>query len=205
MDSLCHPWFTTTNVSYRFPILKLPPPPCAVLLVYIYMFTYIYLYIFTYIYIYLHIYIYTYHIDISSIYSPWGFAFNPQTIYISSDHQTMAMENPSSIVDFPSYKPSGLVDFPIYIYIYHLKNNYNTYIYIKLNISKVNHSSLNIIDSPSNISEHQQSKSSNYYADDYFHQRSAIVPAFSQVDCWSAGCVIAEMALTRPLFPGAPS
>ena len=33
MDSLCHPWFTTTNVSYRFPILKLPPPPCAVLLV----------------------------------------------------------------------------------------------------------------------------------------------------------------------------
>ena len=31
--SLCHPWFTTTNVSYRFPVLKLPPPPCAVLLV----------------------------------------------------------------------------------------------------------------------------------------------------------------------------
>ena len=34
VDSLCHPWFTTTNVSYRFPILKLPPPPCAVLLVF---------------------------------------------------------------------------------------------------------------------------------------------------------------------------
>ena len=34
VDSLCHLWFTTTNVSYRFPILKLPPPPCAVLLVY---------------------------------------------------------------------------------------------------------------------------------------------------------------------------
>ena len=33
VDSLCHPWFTTSNVSYRFPILKLPPPPCAVLLV----------------------------------------------------------------------------------------------------------------------------------------------------------------------------
>ena len=33
VNSLCHPWFTTTNVSYRFPILKLPPPPCAVLLV----------------------------------------------------------------------------------------------------------------------------------------------------------------------------
>ena len=33
VDSLRHPWFTTTNVSYRFPILKLPPPPCAVLLV----------------------------------------------------------------------------------------------------------------------------------------------------------------------------
>ena len=33
--SLCHPWFTTTNFSYRFPILKLPPPPCAVLLVYL--------------------------------------------------------------------------------------------------------------------------------------------------------------------------
>ena len=34
VDSLCHPWFTTTNLSYRFPILKLPPPPCAVLLVF---------------------------------------------------------------------------------------------------------------------------------------------------------------------------
>ena len=33
VDLLCHPWFTTTNLSYRFPILKLPPPPCAVLLV----------------------------------------------------------------------------------------------------------------------------------------------------------------------------
>jgi len=35
--SLCHPWFTTTSLSYRFPILKLPPPPCAVLLVIIYL------------------------------------------------------------------------------------------------------------------------------------------------------------------------
>ena len=33
VDSLCHPWFTTTNLSYRFPVLKLQPPPCAVLLV----------------------------------------------------------------------------------------------------------------------------------------------------------------------------
>ena len=33
VDSLCHPWFTTTKLSYRFPVLKLPPPPCAVLLV----------------------------------------------------------------------------------------------------------------------------------------------------------------------------
>ena len=33
MDSLCHPWFATTKLSYRFPILKLSPPPCAVLLV----------------------------------------------------------------------------------------------------------------------------------------------------------------------------
>ena len=33
MASLCHPWFTTTNLSYRLPILKLPPLPCAVLLV----------------------------------------------------------------------------------------------------------------------------------------------------------------------------
>ena len=32
VDSLCHPWFTTTNLSYRFPIFELPPPPCAVLL-----------------------------------------------------------------------------------------------------------------------------------------------------------------------------
>ncbi len=28
-------WLTTSNLSYRFPILKLPPPPCAVLLVYL--------------------------------------------------------------------------------------------------------------------------------------------------------------------------
>ena len=33
VDLLCHPRFTTTNLSYRFPILKLPPPPCALLLV----------------------------------------------------------------------------------------------------------------------------------------------------------------------------
>ena len=36
VDLLCHPWFTTTNLSYRpigFLFLKLPPPPCAVLLV----------------------------------------------------------------------------------------------------------------------------------------------------------------------------
>ena len=33
VDSLCHSWFTTTHLSYRFPILKLPPRPCAVLLV----------------------------------------------------------------------------------------------------------------------------------------------------------------------------
>ena len=33
VDSLCHPWFTTANLSYRLPILKLLPPPCAVLLV----------------------------------------------------------------------------------------------------------------------------------------------------------------------------
>ena len=33
VDSLCHPWFTTAKLSYRFPSLKLPPPPCAVLLV----------------------------------------------------------------------------------------------------------------------------------------------------------------------------
>ena len=24
-------WFPTTNLSYRFPILTVPPPPCAVL------------------------------------------------------------------------------------------------------------------------------------------------------------------------------
>ena len=33
LDSLCHPWFTTITFSYRFFILKLPPPPCAALLV----------------------------------------------------------------------------------------------------------------------------------------------------------------------------
>ena len=34
VDSLCHPWFTTTKLSYRFPILKLPPPSCAVVLLF---------------------------------------------------------------------------------------------------------------------------------------------------------------------------
>ena len=33
MFLLWHPWLTTTNPSYSFPILKHPPPPCAVLLV----------------------------------------------------------------------------------------------------------------------------------------------------------------------------
>ena len=33
VDSLGHPWLTATNLSYRFPILKLQPQPCAVLLV----------------------------------------------------------------------------------------------------------------------------------------------------------------------------
>ena len=35
VDSLCHLWITTTHSSYRFPILKLPPPPSAVLLGYV--------------------------------------------------------------------------------------------------------------------------------------------------------------------------
>ena len=33
VDLLCHPSFTQTNLSFMFPILKLPPPLCAVLLV----------------------------------------------------------------------------------------------------------------------------------------------------------------------------
>jgi hypothetical protein len=36
VDSLCHPRFTATNLSYRptgFLFLKLPPPRCGVLLV----------------------------------------------------------------------------------------------------------------------------------------------------------------------------
>ena len=33
VDSLCHPWVTTANLSYRFHIFEIPPPPCAVLLV----------------------------------------------------------------------------------------------------------------------------------------------------------------------------
>ena len=52
VDSLCHPGFTTTNLSYRFQILKLPPPPCAVLLVdninmYIYIIICIYIHMYT--------------------------------------------------------------------------------------------------------------------------------------------------------------
>ena len=40
MDSLCHPWFTTTNLSYRFPILTLPP--CAIIYTqYIYIYTHV--------------------------------------------------------------------------------------------------------------------------------------------------------------------
>ena len=34
LDSHCFFRIPTTNLSYRFPILKLPPPPCAVLLVF---------------------------------------------------------------------------------------------------------------------------------------------------------------------------
>ena len=33
VESLCHPWFTTSQLSYRFPVLKIPPPPSPVLLV----------------------------------------------------------------------------------------------------------------------------------------------------------------------------
>ena len=36
LDSHCFFRIPTTNISYRFPILKLPPPPCAVLLVLIF-------------------------------------------------------------------------------------------------------------------------------------------------------------------------
>ena len=37
MFLLCHRWLTTTNLSYSFLFLKLPPPPCAVLLVVTYL------------------------------------------------------------------------------------------------------------------------------------------------------------------------
>ena len=65
VDSLCHPWFTTTNLSYGFPILKLPPEPCAGLLEYKikYVHTWyktcvcIYIYIFTNIHNYIHTFI----------------------------------------------------------------------------------------------------------------------------------------------------
>ena len=54
VDSLCHPCITKTNLSYKFPILKLPPRPCAVLLVQLcVIFTYIPTYLHTY---YLHTY-----------------------------------------------------------------------------------------------------------------------------------------------------
>ena len=35
VGSLCHFCVAPTHLSYRFPFLKLPPPPCAVLLVYL--------------------------------------------------------------------------------------------------------------------------------------------------------------------------
>ena len=60
MFLLWHPWLTTTNFSYSFPILKLPPPPCAVLLVFYYQFL-LYIYI---IYIY---YIILYYIKLNYI------------------------------------------------------------------------------------------------------------------------------------------
>ena len=53
VDSL---WFTTTNLSYRFPILKLPPPPSAALLVwYWWLSWWVHGHMYTYIrYIYIH-------------------------------------------------------------------------------------------------------------------------------------------------------
>ena len=61
MASLCHPWFTTTNLSYRFPIFETSATAlCGTTGIYIYILyiyiciIYIYIYVF-YIYIYIHV------------------------------------------------------------------------------------------------------------------------------------------------------
>ena len=66
VDSLCHPWFATTKLSYRFPILKLPQPPCAALLV---VYQRLPLIMGWCIYIYIDIFIYTY--DMKPLYCGW--------------------------------------------------------------------------------------------------------------------------------------
>ena len=62
VDSLCQPCITKTNLSYRFPVLKLPPRPCAVLLVQLCLiFTYIPTYLLpTYLYAYIPTFAHTY-------------------------------------------------------------------------------------------------------------------------------------------------
>ena len=73
MASLCHPWFTTTNLSYRFPIFETSATAlCGTTGIYIYIYIYMHidysiynvLLFEWYIYIYhcIYIYIYTLHI-----------------------------------------------------------------------------------------------------------------------------------------------
>ena len=53
--SLCHPWFTTTNFSYRFPIFETSATAlCGTTGIYIYIHIYIYIYkFFVYLFVYL--------------------------------------------------------------------------------------------------------------------------------------------------------
>ena len=44
MASLCHPWFTTTNLSYRFPIVRYYWYMTIYVYIFIYRYTYTYIY-----------------------------------------------------------------------------------------------------------------------------------------------------------------
>ena len=59
MASLCHLWFTTTNLSYRFPIFETSATAlCGNTGIYIYIYICVYIYVYIYMYIYMYIYIY---------------------------------------------------------------------------------------------------------------------------------------------------
>ena len=84
--SLCHPWFTTTNLSYRFPIFETSATAlCGTTGIYIYIILYILYYIYYIIYIILYIlyiYIILYILYNINIYIYIYILYNIYIIYI---------------------------------------------------------------------------------------------------------------------------